>query len=127
MRHVRWLIWLSIWASLSGCHSGPKVNYCISGETEYGCADGPIPSNQAEGMICTDTRNQQSLLRACKLGLDVPESLVLCVATDGGKAMACSDTSMLPAFGETNFVCLSQSDFDRLMIYCKRKANGNPS
>ncbi len=128
MPRKHWLISFVIWASLAGCHSGPRVNYCIPGEGEYGCASGPIPSSQADGMICTDTRNQQSLLRACKLGLDLPESIVLCVASDQGTIMACSDQNVLPAYGtETAFVCLSPSDFDRLLIYCKRKANGNPS
>lgn len=122
-----WPIWFVVWVSLAGCKTAPKVNYCIPGEPEYGCANGPMPMQESEGMICTNTRHQRTILRACRLGVGISDDIVICVASDAGKQMACSDGQVLPAYGASEtYTCLNQTDFDRLMIWCKRKAKGNP-
>jgi hypothetical protein len=124
MPRKSWLIWFGVWASLtlSACKHAPKVNYCLPGEPYYGCSEGPLDMRQADGMICTSTRDQRSILRACKLGVGVPDTIVMCVATSGGSQVACSDGGILPAYGgEDTYTCLNTRDFDRLMVYCKRK------
>lgn len=124
MLRKSWLTSLSICISLlTGCYSSPKVNYCIPDTPEYGCADGPMPMEHADGMICTDIENTRSVLRDCKLGIGLPNELVVCVAASGGTQMACSNGKVEPAVSTPNtYTCLSSPDFDRLLVYCKRKA-----
>lgn len=122
MRHALCLI-LSVACSftLQGCGSGPKLVYCIP-NNPYACSNGPLPKEKAKGMICMSTQDNASVIRSCKLGVGVPKDVVACVVDDGGDDLACSDGTIQKALtGPKTFVCISPSDLDRLLIYCKRK------
>lgn len=119
MQPKLYLIWLGVWAS--SC-AGPKVDYCIPGTPQYGCSSGAMPKEKAQGMICMNSKDQRSVLRACKLGIGMPE-IVICIVNEGGDSLACSDGVLPPAYGDQIYACLRPNDFDRLFIYCKRKKN----
>lgn len=103
------------------CGTAPKIVYCIPGSPTYGCSNGEMPKEKAGGMICTDSRDQRTIIRACKLGIGIPETLEICVVNPGGDNLACSSGNVIPAYGGAkNFVCTSENDLDRLLVWCKR-------
>jgi len=111
--------------SLSAC-TGPKLNYCITGSPEVmGCARSePIPYMQADNWRCVSPADQAKMLRDCKSGFGIPavEYCIIYVDPSGPVAVCGSGSIQFPS-DLRNYVCLSPRESERLLLWCKRKAD----
>lgn len=109
----------------SSCAYGPKLNYCITGEKDVmGCArTEPIPYADADLWRCVSPNDQNKILRDCKLGAGLPAVNYCIIYTEPyeGPTAFCGDGSVMIPSEMQNWVCLSERESERLLLWCKRK------
>jgi len=114
------LILLAV-CSLASCGTkGPKVTWCTSSEFMFECSDRGRSIAEVDNYACLSRPHAERLLSSCKQGTS-PGKLEYCIVDSASRQLVCP-TREISLRDANNWPCMSPTDTERLLTYCKRQA-----